>query len=186
MSRLFNDASNQFLHVNQAVAGIPFAMVCWFNSNDTSIYHAPMSIGDKDNNDNAFMMRLYPVGGAQKISATVWNNPNSGVALTSTGYTVNTWHHGCVIYVSATDRRAFIDGGSKGTNATSVTPINSDRTTVGAEARSTPFYPVSGMLAEVAIWDLSDWPGATDALKADAFEKILPSLANGDTPENYP
>ena len=42
------------------------------------------------------------------------------------------------------------------------------------------------MIAEVAIYDLSVWPGATDSDKADNFEKILPSLADNFTPENYP
>ena len=44
---------------------------------------------------------------------------------------------------------------------------------------------MSGMIAEVAIYDLSVWPGATASDKADNFEKILPSLIRY-TPGAYP
>ncbi|KKN45306.1 hypothetical protein LCGC14_0684590 [marine sediment metagenome] len=186
MSRLFDDGATDRLYIDQAVAGRPIAIVCRFNINDTSIFHALMGLGDKDTNDYFISMRAYPVGFAQKVSATEWNNPTTGVAVTSSGYTVNIWHHACAIFVSATDRRAFIDGANKGTNATNVSAINLDRTNIGVESKSTPANPVSGIIAEAAVYDLSQWPGATDALKADGFEKILPSLADGFTPPHFP
>ncbi len=187
MSRLFNDGATDRLYIDQAVlSATPLAMACNFNSNDTSIFHAIMCIADKDNANDMFVIRLLTAGLAQKVSVIAWHNPTTNAAVTSTGYTINTWHHACGIWATPTDSRSFIDGGSKGTDATNVTPVNLDRTSIGAEARSISYFPVSGMLAEVAIWDLSVWPGATDVLKADGFERIVASLAKGYTPDHFP
>ncbi len=186
MSRLFNDAATEYLYVNQAVANMPFAMGCWFNSNDLSNYQCLMALVDKDTTNDFYRILMNTSAVNDKLRADSFHTPSSGVATTTTGFSVNTWHHTVAIYASATDRRVFLDGVGKGTNASNVTPVNLDRTSIGIDARSTLFYPMSGMIAEEAIWDLSDWPGATDALKADTFEKILPSLAKAFSPLCFP
>ncbi|MCK5601494.1 hypothetical protein KAR91_06490, partial [Candidatus Pacearchaeota archaeon] len=73
-----------------------------------------------------------------------------------------------------------------GTNATNRTPVSLDRTSIGRRGTSSPIKYMSGMIAEAAIWDLSNWPGATSGDKADNFEKILPSLVKGCSPLFFP
>lgn len=187
MARLFDDAQSEFLQRNQPVlTGYPFVMACKFNTNDLAPAQTLISLVDKDVLNQSFYMFLNPgLGPAVQVGC---DTPAGGFyAFASSSYLLNTWHHACGLFVSATDRRAFFDGGSKGTNAQDATPANIDRTCIGVFGRSGPLhYYMSGMIAEVAIWDLSAYPGATDSDKADYFEaNILPHLAAGEPPGDY-
>ena len=127
-------------------------------------------------------------GGTVKAEAA--ENALGASAVSTSGRSTGTWHHACGIFASATDRRAFIDGGSKGTNTDDYAPAGVNVTNIGCQYRFSAEPPrmsfVSGKIAEAAIYDLSNWPGATASDKADAFEKILPSLAKGFTPLHFP
>jgi hypothetical protein len=57
------------------------------------------------------------------------------------------------VWVATNDRRAYIDGGSKGTNGTSRTPSGVNKTGVGYLCRSSQTGYFSGRIAEVAVWD---------------------------------
>ena len=185
MSRLFDDAATEYLYINSAVVGTPFAAVGWFNSNDVNHTGTLFWLGDKDVDDQYHTIMCRNAG-LNNILHAQSRNVDVQQADTSTGYTVNTWHHFRGLFVSATDRRILIDGGSKGTDANNITLANIDRTALGVHARASLAVYFSGMLAECAVYDLSAWPGATDSDKANNFEKILPSLTKGFTPEHYP
>lgn len=186
MARLFDDAQSEYLQIEQAVlSGVPLAFVCRFNINDESISHALVGICDKAEPNEYFLLMVQSSGASSTVLVAARSTGASDWAVTTSGYTENTWHHAAGIFVSATDRRAFIDGGSKGTNATDITPTGLDRLFIGMTRDNTPAIPASGMIAEVAIYDLSAWPGATDSDKADNFEKVLPSLVHY-TPAAYP
>ena len=184
MARLFDNANTDWLYVLQAViASFPFAVVCWGNPDQIGITHNLMTIGDKDNDTNYHRLVI-------ASSNLIYMNSNSstagGTAITSTSVSINTWHHFAGIVASATDRRVFLDGGGKGTQASAVTPLALDRTTIGVLGRQSLTQYFSGMIAEMAVWDLTNWPGATGADKADNFEKILPSLVVGFSPIHFP
>lgn len=184
MSRLFDDAQNEYLGIAQALAAPPFAIVCRFNTDDDTGAAYAVGISDTGSNDNYHGLCIHQTSNtiyAQSEGGASW-----GAAITSTTWSLNTWHHACAIFASSTDRRALLDGGGKGTNATAVTPAGLDTTTIGILKRLAVGMPLSGMIAEVAIYDLSEWPGATASDKADNFEKILPSLAAGYSPACYP
>lgn len=186
MSILFDDAQSEYLtHAAAVRTATPFAMVCWFNVDDDTIRHCLMAIGDADNDANFFMLLLHD---GKKLQANLAAQGTGTAAETSTSYTKDTWHHGCAMFVSATDRRAFIDNGGKGTGAVNKTPTagNLDTTSIGVLDRLNDYKYTSGKIAEAAIYDLSAYPGATDALKATYFEtRILPSLAKGFSPLFY-
>ncbi len=183
MARLFDDAASEYLQIEQAVVGIPLAMACFFNINDGTNSQALINIVDKD--VDVQQLNFY-TDSFQLVTALVRDAGGGSVATASVTHSINAWHHGCAIFVTTTDRRAFLNGANKGTNATSITPINLNRTSIGRRGTVTPAVYISGMIAEAAIWDLSQWPGATASDKADNFEKILPSLADNFTPDNYP
>lgn len=88
--------------------------------------------------------------------------PTASTALTTTAITANVWFHACGVWASATDRRAFLNGGGKGTNAISRIPTGLDRVSMGildGTAVSSPWAPAgTGLIAEVGIWNttLSD------------------------------
>ena len=188
MARLFNDAILDYMNINQpALSAAPLVFSCWFNSNDSITNHQSLiHIGDKDlSHQQLFELLLLNSAGTQRIQMAAVEVA-VGTALTADTWTPNTWQHACGIEASSTDRRVFLNGGSKGTNATNITPVNVDRTNIGARMNTTPAFFMSGMIAEAAIYDLSAWPGATNSDKADNFEKILPSLAKGFSPLCYP
>jgi len=186
MARLFDDAQNEYSEIDQAVlSGRPLAMVCWFNTDDDTSTQSLMIITDKS---AAFdYLRLY-IHGNNDITAYDRSATASDGAKELTGFAVNTWHHACGIFVSATDRRVILNGTLKATNATNVGAINNlDRTSLGRYSviGSETNY-LSGMIAEAAIYDLSAYPGDTAADKADYFEKAIASMAKGFIPLFYP
>lgn len=183
MARLFDDTQNEYLKIEQAVkAGVPLVAACFFNSNDATNHQTLFFLGDKDVTAQFFELLA---NSSQQVQVNAVS-ASAGVALSTTTWNLDTWHHACAIWTSSTDRRAFLDGGGKGTDATNITPANLDRTSIGYRGSSSPSYYMSGRIAEMAVWDLSQWPGATDSDKADNFEKILPSLAKGFSPRCFP
>ena len=184
MARLFDDASTEYLGINQAVVAVPYAAVCWFNSDVGDTNQTLICLADKDADVN--YIEFYLNGGAAVTAKARQTDGASGSAISTNTYNLNTWHHACGIFVSDTDRRALLDGGGKGTNADSATAVNIDKTAIGVLCRSTLTHYFSGMIAEAAIYDLSALPGASASDKADYFEaNILPSLAKGFSPANY-
>ena len=160
MSRLFNDAALDRLEVaTPVVTAHPLSMGCWFNSDDAAVTQNLMGILDTAGNNNWWRLLAAgatagdPVQAASKDSATV-----QSAGSTSTGYTAGVWHHALAVFASATSRAAYIDGGSKGTNAVSRSPAGLDVTVIGRQGSLTPTQYVSGLIAEAAIWDteLSD------------------------------
>jgi hypothetical protein len=188
MSRLFDVALEESLEIDQAVVTTyPFVMACMAYVSDNTIHSTFMGLADKDAPAEYFRLHSYPAGSGQTFVAnTRTAAEGSNNAVTSTQWSLNTWHHACGLWVSATDRRVFIDGGSKGTDVVNLTPAGIDRTAIGVIGDSSPSGWMDGMIAEAAIWDLTSWPGATASDKADAFEKILPSLAKRFSPLFYP
>ena len=189
MARLFDDASSEYLYINQAiVSGLPFAVVCLFNTDDADPGEpqALIGIGDKDTNTDSHQLFLFEDTDNVFIHAQSFKSPTVGGVSTSISVAPNIWHHAAALFVATNDRRVLVNAGSKGTNNTVVNPVNLDCTAISKSPRDTAHYYVSGLIAEAAIYDLSVWPGATASDKADNFEKILPSLTKGFTPLFYP
>lgn len=186
MARLFDDAASEYLgYTGALLSGVPLAMACWFFSDSLTIDQSAISITRSGTETNVFSLRIAGARAGDPIQAVTagaqWKE-----ASTTTSYLANTWQHACGIWGGVNDRRAFLGGGSKGIETTSQTPAGLDRTSVGRLTRLTPANYMSGMVAEAAIWDLSAWPGATDADKANNFETILPGLVKGFSPLCYP
>lgn len=187
MARSFDAAQFEYLYNNVVtVPNAPLAMVCWFKCDDIVNYHALMWIGDYTSDVQTILLQATGGSEGDPVNFQMKDSPAWALASTSSGYSVDTWHHACGIWASDTDRRVFIDGGSKGTNADSCTPTPINAASIGVMARLTKGAYMSGCVAEAAIYDLSDWPGIIPGFKADAFEKILPSLAKGYSPLNFP
>ncbi|MHC4156506.1 MAG: LamG domain-containing protein [Planctomycetota bacterium] len=145
MARAFLSTSGQYLYVDQTpVTGPPFTIACWFCSTDLSAVQCLMFVGDKGSGNPG-----------DPIYVQSRDSTGTSSAVSTSGYSANTWHHACGVFASATDRRAFIDGGSKGTDSTSRSPVGLDRVATGALARNTPTFYMSGSIAEAAIWSVA-------------------------------
>jgi len=184
MARLFNDSSNEYLHHNAAVISSPPFVLCgWFYTDTLIVSQTILSIGDASWTN---VHSLSIMGGVTNdpVRAWTWEAAGAGAADSSIAYTTNKWHHAIGLFVSGTDRRVLLNGGSKGTNNTDKTPGGLDNTTIGASRwNGGVSYYFSGRVAETAIWNLSNWPGNTASDKADEFERLaVPALAAGYSP----
>ncbi len=189
MARLFNDGASDSLIVNSTGAtAYPFAMACGFRSNDGNNTGAMMWCGDKDatNYFASLQARGSVAGDRLGVSSHNYGGAVTGLAVTSSGYTANIWHHAAGVWLSRSERHVYIDGGSKGSNTATVgATLNHDRTALGLNADDSPANWFSGDIAEAGVWDLTNW-GANDAEREINFEKAIASMAKGFTPAHFP
>jgi hypothetical protein len=185
MSRLFNNTVPEYLYRNSAIqATPPFAWSCWCRVNDKSVINNFLWLGDKDATNQCHRMG-YSSAGYCFINS---NDGTSKLAITSGDITENEWFHLVGIIASDTDRRIIRNAIDKGTESTSISPSGIDRFTIGIRGNDEQLdQATSGNISEVAIWDLSSWPGATASDKADSFEAIVSNLVSEDyLPSDYP
>jgi len=188
MARLFDDAQNEyFIRLSPIHDDYAIAMLCWFKADDITNGYVLMWTGDRTvNNENlALYIQGSVAGDPVRLQMNNTANPVWRIADTTAGYTANTWHHACGIWVDANELRVFLDGGNRGTSLAYAT-INENSFTVGVLGRLAKSGYMSGCIAEVAFYNLGYWPGITLSDKADNFEKILPSLAKGFSPLLFP
>lgn len=169
----FDVGSVEYLSVTAApVTAAPLTMACWARSTNITINQAVMSLGQVGVTNEYWALTFRGARAGDPVSFQAQAAAASFQAAdTSTGYSANTWHHIAGVAASATDRRSFIDGGSKGTKTTSVTPLSVDTIRLANYARSTSFS-LDGQIAEAAMWSvaLSD---AEIALLAKGFSPLL-------------
>lgn len=151
MARTFTAASSQSLDRDVALFSAPMSLGCWFNSDDAAAGQALISLSTAAANTNSLI--LYARGDVAGDPVQLNINDGAGDTVNSTtGYSVNTWHHACGVIASATDRRVFIDGGSKATTTVSRSPTV-DRFSVGRFGGLASGSFMSGRIAEVALWN---------------------------------
>lgn len=185
MARLFDDAASESLSILQAVVtGEPFAITAWVYPDSESTDMYVINIADKDVDDHYHGINLDTSGGSADDVRAITRDPAGTVsARSSIPWTVNTWNHVTGVWATTSDRRALLAGGNKGTNATNRTAAGLDKTAIGVSADVTPVDYMSGRIAEVGVWNLTNWPGATASDKADEFERVaVPALALGYSP----
>lgn len=153
MAALFDDAGDDSIQVASAIlTGVPISMACWFNTNDISVTQSLMTITDASASDN---FQLFIQATQEDVRARTRRDSNVQAA-SSAQYTADTWRHACAVFAAVDDRRAFLDGGNKGTESTSQVPINLDVTTLGAlRIADVVTQEVSGLMAEAAIWNVA-------------------------------
>lgn len=133
----------------------------WFRTIEDGRDQAVVSIGDSAGTHFLSLSARMSAAG-DPVIAHLFCPEGNFRAATTTGITTNTWHHGVAVFAAWDDRRAYIDGGSKGTDAGSSAGITLDNTHISITADSTPVGNMNGDVAEVAIWksiltDLDAW-----------------------------
>lgn len=175
MARLFDDGSTQYLIRNTAiVTAYPFTMACWANTNDDTLGNQGlMSIADKDAADQIWELRFTKTGAP--IRPVRFRTVNGGSAEncdTSTEWTGSAWHHACAVGTSSTSRTVYLNGAGAVTVTTDITPANLDRNAIGNTANSALSIPMSGAIAEAAIWSIA-LAAAEVAQLAQGFSPLL-------------
>ena len=155
MARLFNDGDSEYLEIDQAViAAPPNSCAAQIYSDNVASEPVVIQGGDKSSNQHRWGLTLRgdvdgdPVGAYTQVTSYSRTD-------TTTGYSANTWHHVAGVWYDATNRSAFIDGGSKDTNPAIQTILGQDRFSIGRNGRLSPGNYFSGSIAEAAVWNIA-------------------------------
>lgn len=133
----------------------PLTMACWFNSDDITVTRCLMSIDDASGGFNQFSLQIAGAVAGDPVRCVTQNFLTVANADTTSGYSASTWQHACGVIASSTDRRAFLNGGSKGTNATSVTdPPGMDAFSIG-DLGVADTLPMAGLIAHAGLWNIA-------------------------------
>jgi len=168
------NGSDECLYVDAAPAtDTPLTMACWFNIDVGYDNHGLIYLGDKDRNKNYWALIAAGYESGDPVAARARGEGNPYTALTSTGYTKDTWHHGAAVFTSDTSRTAYIDGGSSGSETTDVAPTDADRVSIGAVMYSPSENWCNGFIAEAAIWDVALTAAEIASLAAGASPLLV-------------
>lgn len=156
MAVIFDGTDDSLSVVAAPVTAYPFTMACWFFANNITAAHALVRIDSGAGGNHHWRINLE---GSTAGDPVRFGSQVAGVnsdANTTTGFSANTWQHACAVGRSATSRDVYLNGGSKGSNATSSTPAGLTVTRMGISAAGT--VDMAGRAADLAIWntDLSD------------------------------
>jgi hypothetical protein len=150
MARVFDDGSNQYMDVSSTpVTAVPISISCWWNSDDDNLWQCAVCIAQNGSNDYHSLW----LSDTLQVYAISRDTGNNVGALSTAVGTINTWHHGLAVFSSAALRVAYLDGGNKGEQTTSVTPAGLDEVAIARYRSPGQYY--SGALAEVGVWDVA-------------------------------
>lgn len=183
MARTGWSSANYFRYAGADLTAAPLTMACWAKTTGTSVNGQVMvnlHNSASGNSLNQFLLRLST---SNTIVAETSSAAADDLAVSSAAPSNNTWFHACAVFASATSRAAYLNGGSKGTNATNLTPSGINRTTIGLEGSSGGFGPFlsGGSIAEVAIWNVA----LTDTDVLSLSKGIHPFLVRPDALVDY-
>jgi hypothetical protein len=168
----FDDGSTEYLSYSGAVvSGPPTTLSLWFCSNDLTVDQTLITVCGSAN-DHELGMELRGTAGGDPIRGRVWNGSVFGSSDTTTGATVNTWHHACFVAASAASRTVYIDGGSSSTN-TNNSAVTVNTTAVAGKLISTPEDYFSGLIDDVRIYNYAMNAGEVRALWAPETRREL-------------
>jgi hypothetical protein len=157
MARLFDDGSSEYLRYSGAVlSSYPITMAGWGYTDDAAVNGTILALAFSAG-DLPYKCILFnggfagdPVGAFDRDNAGT-----SGFARTTTGFSTNTWHHAAGVFTNVSSRSAYIDGGSKATNTTTLSTSSLTRTSIGTLWRPSTVNYFSGRIAEVGIWNVA-------------------------------
>lgn len=157
MSRLFDDASSQFLDVGSvAIAGYPLTMACWFWCDDTARSQALVSLANSSSHARLELNLAGNLPYPPPLIAFASDGSSYGYASSSIPYPTNQWAHACAVFTSSTSRTIYLDGGNSGSNTASAPfPGGMNTTSIGRQKTLAVGSYMSGKIAEAAIWDVA-------------------------------
>jgi len=151
---LFDDASSEYLEYAAAlVSEPPLTMASWFRAQSDSVGSVLVCISKPESFNTYYALHFAGELTGDPVIAVTRCEGSPKYATTTTGYTVDTWHHACGVWAATDDRRAYIDGGSRGVEHTPASPTGLSATAIGRLTRSTPSNYMNGDIACPAVWD---------------------------------
>jgi len=152
MAVLFDDANTEWIKDDATgLTSYPVSVSCHFNLDTQAVNHGLFLLTDSASGNDWLSLLYADTGGILRAYAKSGGTTSN--AMTSTGWSTDTWHVGSASWASTTSRAVYLDGGSKGGSATSRTPSSIDRLAVGALADASVDDFVSGRVAEMGVWN---------------------------------
>jgi hypothetical protein len=165
---VFNGSTQYGFSAESVPVGLPQSFLGFAKSQSDLAAQCPLGVaitagGASDVSTGILIPQFRGNTGGDPLSASAIDSGGGfQTADTSSGYTVDEWHSFAFIYGAANQRRTLLDGGSIGTNSTSMTFTGDfDRYVVGSRPRVTPgdnFFngSLSCLIASHAILS-DDW-----------------------------
>lgn len=156
MARHIANNGEYFESTSVVVTAPPFTMACSFYADNSTATHTLMGVYTDGSNDHRHALVAAGATAGDPIQAQS-RTTGFAAAVTSTGFSASVWQHAAGVWRTTSDRSAYLNGGSRGDDATVRNPTGMDRTRVAAQGVTTT-QPLRGRIAEAAIWavDLSD------------------------------
>ena len=165
MARVFNGSSQYLSGSSTLLSNELIDFVIHANSDTITASQCSMGLGDSA---AAEYYALYMRGdvASDPLQAIKRMSGTSGAAASSAGYAATTQYIIAASFISNTSRAVFLNGASKGTNATSVNDPSPDFVSIGALRINAIFDYFDGSLAESYFLDtnMSDADHAVVAL----------------------
>jgi len=155
MAYNFVRASQQRLRGSFSVNATPTTISFWGNAAVNTLALGAFGISDSTGNE---AVRGFFAGNlaGDPISCASIDNGVGGTASNVGTFSVNTWHHGAVIFASTTSRTSYLDGVAGTTNTVSSDPTGLTDILIGAiMVSSAPANHFDGNLSEVAVWNVA-------------------------------
>lgn len=152
MARTFDaGAGSQLDLLDAPLSGPPLTIACWFRTASATLDQCLVWLGDSATFNRYFWIMASGAVAGDPVTARNRGAGGNTVATTTTGYTVDQWHHACGVFASTASKAAFIDGGSKGTSAVDAGAATINTTSMGFRYK-TGAGDMTGAVADVAIW----------------------------------
>lgn len=173
MAVLFDDAGPEYYTADSPISAIPATLACWFRSDtSTPTNQTLLSIGDPTISTAVHALRIRDPA-EQDIIALSWDGTTQGFSGGGTSWATDTWTHAAGVFASTTSRTAYINGSASTTNTTSVTPASVTKFTLGFQAQLTSNFPLSGVLADVGLWNVALTTSEIASLAAGASPLMI-------------
>ena len=152
MAYSLNGSTNYIDSTAAPVTAVPLTLAGWFYFTTDTVNGVIIAI---DSTGGTHRWQLSALGlnvgdpiAAQCIAAT------TSEAFSSTGFSVNTWTHGCAVFNASGGSAIYINGGSKVTASSVPTPSGMNNLSIGCRwsgGSRAGFF--QGRLAEVGVWN---------------------------------
>lgn len=174
MAYSFN-GSTQYLSAltGDLFADLPITLACWFRTSSNTANQGLLSVVDNATGVQGVRLTAQGAVAGDPVRILALGSATA-TADTTTGYAINTWTHACGVFASATSRTVYINGGSAGTNTTSVTATGENRLFMGAIRSGASFIQyLSGSIAEVGVWNAALTAAEVQSLAAGASPRLI-------------
>ena len=116
------DGTGAYFNKTSPVLALPVTMACWFNPDDVATNYAIMALTENAASFDRLSLLCRGDVAGDPVQADARNRAGTNaLAATSTSILATTWQHAAGVFTSTTSRAAYLNGGGKGTNTTSVT-----------------------------------------------------------------